>query len=126
MTKNKVDRASYHGGDLDGKNVSTMFQNNEKMFKEIQLQLKQMPQDERCTDSEIDDIIERYIEITTLFDYLFSIAHTPTGEASDDIINTARRLVDVLQVKWNDLQLTKQMPKIHALFTHLVPLMIVW
>ena len=126
MTKNHVDRASYHGGDLDGKNVMIMFNNNEKMFNEIKTVLKNVAPNDRCSDEEIDDMNKRHIEITTLFDYLFSIARTPSGEATDEVINTAKRIIDVLRVKWDDLRLTKRMPKVHNLFTHLIPQMTMW
>ena len=123
MTKHLVDRASYHGGDLDGKNVIQLFNVNEDLFQDIRTSLKEVTSDKRCSDAEIDDMVKKYIEIMTLFDYLFSIARTPNGQVTEEILSTAQKIVDVLRVKWLDLRLTKGMPKVHALFTHLIPQM---
>ena len=88
--------------------------------------LKILEENKRCPDAEVDDMIKRYIEIMTLFDFLFSLARTPSGEATEEIIATTKKVVDVLRVKWRDLRLTRGMPKVHALFTHLVPQMQKW
>ena len=64
MTKHKIDRASYHGGDLDGKNVIVMFNNNDNLFTDVKKELKKIPANKRCTDNEIDDMVKRYFEIS--------------------------------------------------------------
>ena len=68
-------------------------------------------EDNWCPDSDINDMIKRYIEIMTLFDYLFSIARTPNGQLTEELTTTAKKLVDVLRVKWLDLRLSNKCQK---------------
>jgi len=76
-----------------------------------------------CDESEIDDMIKRYVEICTLFDGLFSVARTKSGEADDTICDKAQKYVSAVMVKWRDLGLSMDMLKIHGLEDHLVPQM---
>ena len=41
-------------------------------------------------DAEIDDMVKKDIEIMTLFDYLFSIARSPNGQVTEEILSTAQ------------------------------------
>ena len=73
-----------------------------------------------CDEVEINDMIKRYVELSTLFDGLFSHARTPSGEASEEICQLTDRYVRAVMVKWRDLLLTTKMLKIHGIEDHLV------
>ena len=49
-----------------------------------------------------------------------------SDEETNEVIDTARKIIDLLRVKWSYFCLTKTMLKIHALFTHLIPQMTMW
>jgi hypothetical protein len=113
------DRAAYHGGGLNGKNVQQMFQESDNIFSQFkELLLGVDEEDGRCDNEEVIDIVRRYSELCTLFDYLFSMARTPTGEPTRVILDETRRCLHVTMLKWRDLRLSMKMPKIHALEDH--------
>jgi hypothetical protein len=122
-----IDRAAYHGGDLNGKNVQQMFQESDDIFSKFKELLLQVDVEEgRCSDEEIADMIRRYSEVCTLFDYLFSMARTPTGELTEAILEETKRCLRVTMVKWRDLRLSMKLPKIHGLEDHLIAMMEQW
>jgi hypothetical protein len=123
-----IDRAAYHGGDLNGKNVQQMFQESDNIFLQFKaLLLGVDEEDGRCDDEEVINIVRRYSELCTLFDYLFSMARIiPTGELTRVILDKTRRCLHVMMLKWRDLWLLMKMPKIHALEDHLIATMEQW
>ena len=122
-----IDRAAYHGGDLNGKNVQQMFQESDSIFLQFQeLLLRVDEEDGRCKNEEIIDVICRYSELCTLFDHLFSMARTPAGVLTEAILDETRRCLRVTMMKWRDLRLSTKMPKIHGLEDHLIPMMERW
>ena len=84
LRKYNIDRAKYHGGQLEGTTVMRLFQNAESIFGEMKQHLIDVPT-KACDKVEVNDMIKRYIELSTLLDGLFSLARTPSGEASEDI-----------------------------------------
>jgi hypothetical protein len=123
-----IDRAAYHGGDLNGKNVQQMFQESDDIFLQFKELLLEVDEEEqgRCSDDEISDMIRRYSELCTLFDYLFSMARTPNGELTNEILEETKRCLRVTMLKWRDLRLSMNMPKIHGLEDHLIATMERW
>jgi hypothetical protein len=123
-----IDRAAYHGGDLNGKNVQQMFQESDEIFERFKELLLEVDQEEegRCSDDEIGDMICRYSELCKLFDYLFSMARTPNGKLTNEILNEMKRCLRVTMLKWRDLWLSMKMPKIHGLEDHLAAMMERW
>jgi hypothetical protein len=87
-----IDRAAYHGGDLNGKNVQQMFQESDEIFEKFKELLLEVDQEEegRCSDDEIGDMIRRYSELCTLFDYLFSMARTPNGQLTNEVLDETK------------------------------------
>ena len=122
-----IDRAAYHGGDLNGKNVQQMFQESDSIFLQFQeLLLGVDEEDGRCGNEEIIDVVRRYTELCTLFDHLFSMARTPAGVLTEASLDETRRCLPVTMMKWRDLRLSTKMPKIHGLEDHLIPMMERW
>jgi hypothetical protein len=101
-----------------------MFQESDNIFSQFkELLLGVDEEDGRCDDEEVIDIVRRYSELCTLFDYLFLMARTPTGELTRVILDETRRCLHVMMLKWRDLRLSMKMPKIHALEDHLIATM---
>ncbi|WP_288993338.1 hypothetical protein [uncultured Marinobacter sp.] len=122
-----IDQAAYHGGDLNGKNVQQMFQESYIIFSQLQEMILGVDEEDgRYGNEEVIDIIRRYSELCTLFDYLFSMARTPTGELTGAILDETRRCLKVTMLKWRDLRLSMKMPKIHGLEDHLIASMEQW
>ena len=70
--------------------------------------------------TDVNDMIEQYVELCTLFDGLFSKARTPSGEATEEICDLTERYVTAVMVKWRDLRLSTDMLNIHGIEDHLV------
>jgi hypothetical protein len=123
-----IDRAAYHGGGLNGKNVQQMFQESDAIFLQFQeLLLGVDEEDGRCNNEEVIDIIRQYSELCTLFDYLFSMARTPTGELlTGGIQDETRQCLHETMIKWRDLWLSMKMPKIRGLEDHFIASMEQW
>ena len=120
LEHHKVERASYHGGDLTGVMVERMLQRSDQIFDEIRTKLKTVDGDERCSNDEIYDMTNRYSELCTLLDYLFSLAQTPSGKAGVEVTEELEKCARAVMRKWRDLRLSMKLPKIHMLEDHLV------
>eukprot|EP00978_Attheya_sp_CCMP212_P025588 scaffold82537_cov26-Attheya_sp.AAC.1 len=126
-----IERASYHGGDLPGTHVQLLFQKGINIFSEMENVMREELVENAllhrtCTEDEVTDICNRYVEICTLLDGLFSISRTPSGEATEEIVEEAKRYVRAVMVKWRDLLLPVTMPKIHGIEDHLIEQMVKW
>ena len=62
-----IDRAKYHGGDLEGTSIVRMFQNSNESFTQFKISITKFISEE-IQINEVNDVTERYIEICTLFD----------------------------------------------------------
>ena len=105
LRDNLINHAKYHGGQLEGTIVTWLFQKTDVIFESIKKNLINVP-GKACDNNEVNDMIERYVELCTLFDGLFSKARTPHREATDDIWELAERYVAIVMVKWRDLRLS--------------------
>ena len=61
-----IDRARYHGGDLEGISIPTLFQNPNKIFHALQIKTMTIITDDTLLTN-LDDQVNCYIEICTLF-----------------------------------------------------------
>ena len=98
LRKNKIDRAKYHGGQLEGKTVMMLFQKASDIFNDMNdCLLAAEPID--CPETEIEDMTKRDIDICTLFDGLFSLARTKSEEANEDIYQKNEKYVKAVMIK---------------------------
>ena len=119
LRKFNIDRAKYYGGQLEGTTVMRLFQNADSIFGEMKQHLIDVPT-KACDEVEVNDMIKRYIELSTLLDGLFSLARTPSGQASEGICEKTEKTVQAVMVKWRELRLSTNMLKIHGIEDHLV------
>ena len=68
-----IDRTKYHGGHLEGTSIVRMLQNANEIFNQYKISIsKSIIEDAQING--VNDVTERYIDICTLFDTLFSLS----------------------------------------------------
>ena len=90
-----IDRAKYHGGDMEGTAIIQMFQKSNEIFSEFKEDISKSIK-EKDKLNEVIDVTERYIEICTLFDTLFSLSRTTCGSLTNDIIDKLKLIIKKL------------------------------
>ena len=70
--------------------------------------------------NEVIDVTERYIEICTLFDTLFSLSRTTCGSLTNEIIDKLQIVIKKVKLCWRKLRFSSKMPKIHGIEDHLL------
>ena len=120
----KIEKALYHGGDLTGKNILSMFNNTNYVFASFYNKLIQS--NDRSKDTEIKKRCDKTMELCILLDYIFSLTSTPSGKATPRIIATTRACVTGVIRKWRDLRLSMRGPKVCSCEDHLASQMIQW
>ena len=88
-----IDRARYHGGDLEGTSIIRLFQNANKIFNQFSMKIKNIITNEE-QKKEVEDYTMRFIEICTLFDSLFSLSRTLTGNTTSEMINKLEIVIE--------------------------------
>ena len=68
--------------------------------------------------NEINDVTERYIEICTLFDTLFSLSRIVCGKLLGEIIEKLRIIIKKIMLCWRNLRFSSKMPKIYGIEDH--------
>ena len=87
-----IDRAKYQGGDLEGTSIVRIFQNSNEIFNQFKICITKFISEEDQIN-EVNDVAERYIEIRTLFDKLFSLSRTVCGKITGEIIEKLRIII---------------------------------
>lgn len=127
LVEHGITRLPYHGGALTGMHVQVLFQKADEIFGNfLTIILNDLNELRQSTAEEARDMVERYVELSTLLDGLFALSRTPSGELTEEISNEAKRYVKVVMVKWRDLRLSTVMPKVHTLEDHLINQMQQW
>ena len=68
----RMDRSIYHGGDLKKTSILKLFQNSNKIFHAFKIKIMNIITDDPILTN-LDYQVNRYIEICSLFDFLFWI-----------------------------------------------------
>ena len=114
-----IDRAKYHGGNLEGTSIVRMFQNANEIFNQFKISIsKSIIEDTQI--KEVNDVTERYIEICTLFDTLFALSRTICGEITCEIIEKLRNIIQKVMLYLRNLRFSSKIPKIHGIEDHLL------
>ena len=87
-----IDRAKFHGSDLEGTSFVRMFQNSNEIFKQFKINITKFISEEDQIN-EVNDVTERYTEICTLFDTLFSLSRTVCGKIVGEIKEKLRTTI---------------------------------
>ena len=114
-----IDRARYHGGDLEGTSIVWLFQNANKIFNQFSMAIKNIITNEE-QKKEVEKYTMRFIEICTLFDWLFSLSKTLTGTMTSEIIDNLEIVIEKTMLCWRNLRLSTEMVKICGIEDHLL------
>ena len=68
----RMDRSRYHDGDLEKTSILKLFQNSNKIFHAFKIKIMNIITDNPILTN-LDYQVNRYIEICSLFDFLFWI-----------------------------------------------------
>jgi len=82
----KIVRVAYHGGDLTGGNLIYLFDKADDIFCKFKETLKGTTRKLRCEEEEIMKMCQKTKELCILFNLLFSLAQTTSGNINDNII----------------------------------------
>ena len=93
-----IDRARYYGSDLEKTSILTLFQKSNKIFHVFQTKIMTIITDDSILTN-LDDQVNHYIEICTLFDFLFSISITPCGENNHKKLNDMKEVISLNLIK---------------------------
>ncbi len=89
-------------------------------MEDIRGMLMEIASEERCNDEKVSDTMEKFTNILSVFDALFSLARTPSGLMNGDKVATLQNLNNLALKLWRGLDLSI-IPKVHAIEDHLVP-----
>ena len=96
-----------------------MFQKSNEIFTQFKEDISKSIKEEDKLN-EVIDVTERYIEICTLFDTLFSLSRTTCGSLTNDIIDKLKIIIKKVMICWRNLRFSSKMPKIHGIEDHLL------
>ena len=91
-----------------------MFQNSNESFTQFKISITKFISEE-IQKNEVNDVTERYIEICTLFDTLFSLSRTICGEITCEIIEKLRIIIQKVMLCWRNLRFSSKCQKYMAL-----------
>ena len=72
------------------------------------------------SDENIDDLMERYIDLLTLADQLTSQVLAPCGTMSEEDVEKCKKLTMCIHRAWRELGLSEKKIKLHAIMRHLI------
>jgi hypothetical protein len=88
------------------------------IMEDVNAMIKELSREERCSDEEVVETMEKLTNILSVFDALFSMARAPSGLITDESVDKLRNLADLALPLWRDLDLSI-MPKVHAIEDHM-------
>ena len=83
-------KVRYRPGYLEEASILKLFQNSNKIFHASQIKIMTIITDDSILTN-LDDQVNRYIEICTLFESLFPISRTPCREIDHKKINDLKK-----------------------------------
>ena len=118
--KHGITKSHYHGGEYNGKGMLKLMTNSDTLMKDFcNYKIEKIPENERASNTEVQEITSKYSKILLVFDKIFSTARSSTGSLSDDDIALLVTFLQQAMVLWRKLQLSVT-PKVHVLEDHLV------
>jgi hypothetical protein len=114
-----VDRGASHGGDFEGVAIIKLLNKGGQIFPRIESILLEVEHVDIPND-EIRERVAAYKILCQLLDYIFSLSRTPSYQVNETTISELRRVIPLAMVRWRQLKLSLLMPKIHALWDHLI------
>jgi hypothetical protein len=79
-----------------------------------------LPAEGRCSNEEVIEVTEKFKNVLCVFDGIFSLAHTPSGQMTEDSVSRLQSYVTEGMTLWREMELSTEAPKPHAIEDHLV------
>ena len=119
MIEYGIDRAKYHGGDLEGTSIVQIFHHSNEIFNKFKINITKLTSEEDQIN-EVNVVTERYIEIYTLFDTSFSLLRRVCGKITGELIGKLRIIIQKVILCWRNLHFSSKIPKIYCIEDHLL------
>ena len=114
-----IDKTKYHGDDLEGTSIVRIFQSSNGIFNQFKISISKFISEE-IQINELNDVTERYIELCSLFNTLFSLSRTICGEIIGETVEKMRIIIQKVMLCWRNLRFSSKIPKIHGIEDHLL------
>ncbi len=99
--------------------MCTFMTNSSKIMDDIAEVLQNIPEQDRCKNSEVLEVTSKFRFSLTVFDAIFSMARLPSGFVNDADIRQLQDFVAEGMRLWRALKLSMEAPKPHAVEDHL-------
>lgn len=119
LQRHRIEKPYYHGGLYNGKAMNKLMTSSRIIMEDVKAMIMELSREERCSDEEVVETMEKFTNILSVFDALFSMARTPSGLMTDDGVDKLRNLADLALRLWRGLDLSIT-PKVHAIEDHMV------
>ena len=119
LRAHSIEKPYYHGGLYNGKAMNRLMTCSQTLMHDIQNVLLDAPvHATRCSDDEIISWAEKFANILKVFDEVFSISRTPSGQLTEEQGRILMLRVEESLRLWRGLSLNVT-PKVHAVEDHL-------
>jgi hypothetical protein len=114
-----VDRGACHGGDFTGVALLILNKKIKDIFEAIKAILLSNP-DSKVPPSEIEEQLNKRIQLFVIMDDIFSFARKPREELSDDIFAEYAEKIETFMLLWENMGLSMTTVKRHCVAAHLI------
>jgi hypothetical protein len=119
LQKHCISKPYYHGGKYNGKAMNVLMTSCERIMDDVVRALLLIPEETRCVDAEVMDVIHKFKKALSAFNKIFSMARKKSGlfEEEDKVILNLYVKEDMRL--WREMDLSMEAPKVHAIQDHL-------
>jgi hypothetical protein len=120
LAKNHIEKPYYHGGKYNGKAMVRLmdYKHSSNVMDEIAAFILSIPLVDRCPNEEVQEWVEKFKKILSVFDGIFSIARMSCGKVKDEHISSLKNYITTAMKLWRGLGHSIA-PKSHVLEDHL-------
>ena len=85
LSRNHIEKPYYHGGKYNGKAMVRLmdYKHSSRVMDEIAAFILSIPQVDRCPNVEVEEWVDKFKKILSVFDRIFSIARMSCGKVKD-------------------------------------------
>jgi hypothetical protein len=117
LRQHNIKKPYYHGGKYNGTAMVTFMTKSGDIMGDLCDMLLTLPAE---GNEEVIEVTEKFKNVLRVFDGIFSLAHTPSGQMTEDSVSRLRSYVTDGMKYWREMELSIEAPKPHAIEDHLV------
>ena len=119
MKKHGIDRAAFHGGDLQGPACRTLLIKRRAIFSDVWHHIECLPAGEKLgNDVMFKEVLDAYERLLGHFDAIFAISKTKRHHMKEEQLNSLEKHVKHACAVWRGLGISIT-PKMHIIEDHL-------